>query len=93
MLDEFEAATGEPPSFFHLNDSEFPFASNRDRHALIGEGKIGTKTFAWLLADKRARGIPLILETPQEHYDIPESDASPDRYDVKMLALLRKLAP
>lgn len=92
VLDEFEAATGEPPSFFHLNDSEFPFASNRDRHALIGEGKIGTETFGWLLADKRSHGVPLILETPQEHYDIPESDAAPDPYDVRMLALLRKLA-
>lgn len=93
VLDQFEAATGEPPAFFHLNDSEFPLASNRDRHALIGEGKIGAEAFGWLLADKRSRGVPLILETPQENYDIPESDLSPDPYDVKMLALLRKLAP
>jgi deoxyribonuclease-4 len=92
VLDLFEAATGEPPSFFHLNDSEYPFASNRDRHALIGEGQIGTAPFGWLLADGRSRGIPLILETPQENFDIADSDPSPDPYDVRMLRLLRELA-
>ena len=91
VLDLFEAATGEPPSFFHLNDSVFPFASNRDRHALIGEGLIGTEPFRWLLADRRSRGIPLILETPQLDYEVNESDPSPDPYDVRMLKLLQQL--
>ena len=31
VLSEFEDATGEPPSFFHLNDSEAELGSNRDR--------------------------------------------------------------
>ena len=66
--------SGEPPAFFHLNDSEFPLASNRDRHALIGEGRIGVEAFGWLLRDKRSRGVPLILETPQEDYDIADTD-------------------
>jgi deoxyribonuclease-4 len=92
VLDLFESSCGEPPSFFHLNDSEFPFASNRDRHALIGEGMIGTDPFAWLLADKRSHGVPLILETPQEHYDIAESDPSPDPFDLRMVQLLRSLS-
>lgn len=91
VLDLFEAATGEPPSFFHLNDSEFPFASNRDRHALIGEGKIGAEAFGWLLADPRSRGVPLILETPQLNFEIGESDPSPDPYDVRMMTLLQQL--
>jgi apurinic endonuclease APN1 len=92
VLDLFEAACGEPPSFFHLNDSEFPFASNRDRHALIGEGQIGAEPFRWLLADRRSRGIPLILETPQQDYEIAESDASPDPFDLRMMALLREFS-
>jgi len=92
VLDAFEEAVGEPPSFFHLNDSDFPFASNRDRHALIGEGAIGTATFGWLLADPRSQGVPLILETPQANFEIAPEDASPDAFDVRMLALLRKLA-
>ena len=66
LLDEFEAATGEPPAFFHLNDSEGALGSNKDRHMLIGEGRIGVEPFRWLLADRRSAGIPLILETPQE---------------------------
>lgn len=88
VLDAFEAATGEPPSFFHLNDSEHPLGSNRDRHALIGEGKIGADPFRWLLADKRAASVPLILETPQENPEIAEDDATADPYDVRMMKLL-----
>lgn len=64
VLDEFEAAAGEKPAFFHLNDSAGELGSNRDRHVLLGEGFIGAEPFRWLLQDPRARGIPLILETP-----------------------------
>ena len=92
VLDAFEEATGEPPSFFHLNDSEGALGSNKDRHLLLGEGRIGAEPFRWLLGDRRSRGIPLILETPQENYDIPEDDPSPDPYDVRMMELLRGFA-
>lgn len=93
VLDEFEEATGSPPSFFHLNDSEGALGSNKDRHVLIGEGKIGRKPFEWLLRDSRTAGIPLILETPQENYDIAEDDPSPDPYDVAMMNFLRSITP
>jgi deoxyribonuclease IV len=92
ILDEFEAATGEPPSFFHLNDSEGALGSNKDRHVLIGEGKIGRAPFGWLLHDRRSLDVPLILETPQENPAIAEDDGSPDPWDVRMVALLRELA-
>ncbi len=92
VLDEFEAATGEPPAFFHLNDSEGALGSNRDRHALIGQGLIGADAFSWLLHDRRAQGVPLILETPQEHADIADDDDTPDPWDVRSIALLRTLA-
>jgi deoxyribonuclease-4 len=88
VLDDFERAAGVPPSFFHLNDSEGALGSNKDRHVLIGEGRIGREPFRWLLGDARATGIPLILETPQEHYDIADDDPSPDPYDVAMMKLL-----
>ena len=88
VLDEFEKATGEPPSFFHLNDSEGELGSNKDRHVLIGEGRIGKEPFEWLMQDPRTSGIPLILETPQANYEIADDDDSPDPYDVKMLKLL-----
>jgi deoxyribonuclease IV len=92
VLDEFAAATGEAPGFFHLNDSEGDRASNRDRHALIGDGKIGVPPFGWLLRDPRSRGVPLILETPQLNMELGEDDDSSDPYDVQMVALLRELA-
>jgi deoxyribonuclease-4 len=90
VLDEFEAAAGERPGFLHLNDSEGELGSNRDRHMLIGEGKIGKEPFAWLLRDPRSAGIPLILETPQERMDIADDDASADPWDLRMIELLTK---
>jgi deoxyribonuclease-4 len=88
VFDEFEAAAGEPPGFFHLNDSEGAFASNRDRHVLLGDGTIGAEPFKWLLADRRARDIPLILETPQQNPEIADEDITADPYDVRMMTLL-----
>ncbi|MDP9347572.1 MAG: deoxyribonuclease IV [Gemmatimonadota bacterium] len=92
ILDEFEEATGEPPAFFHLNDSEGTLGSNRDRHTLIGEGEIGEDAFRWLLADRRSRGVPLILETPQAT-EPAEDDPSADPNDARMVKLLKSFVP
>ena len=89
VLDAFERTIGEPPAFFHLNDSQHPFASNKDRHALLGEGQLGAEPFRWLLADPRTRGIPCILETPSERTEVADDDASADPADTRMVALLR----
>ncbi len=59
---------------------------------LIGEGRIGADPFRWLMQDRRSRGVPLILETPQLNYEIGEDDPSPDPYDVRMVELLRSFA-
>ena len=91
LLDRFADVIGEAPSFLHLNDSQGDFASNKDRHALIGEGKIGAEPFGWLLQDPRTEEIPLILETPQENAAIADDDASADPYDVRMIALLQSM--
>ena len=88
IIDDFEEKSGEPPSFFHFNDSEGTLGSNKDRHMLIGEGAIGEEPFRWLLQDSRTNGVPLILETPQKNYDIGDDDPTPDPYDVKMMELL-----
>ena len=92
VLDAFEAATGEPPAFLHLNDSEGTLGSNKDRHARIGAGRIGAEAFGWLLQDRRARGIPCVLETPQAVSDIGDDDDTPDPWDVEDIARLRALA-
>ena len=91
VLDAFERAAGEPPSFFHLNDSVGTLGSQRDRHALLGEGEMGEEPFAWLLADSRSRGVPLVLETPQKDAEVEREDASPDPWDLRMRELLARL--
>lgn len=92
VLDDFARVIGEPPAFFHLNDSQHPFGSNKDRHALIGEGLLGAEPFRWLLADPRTRGVPCILETPSERKETAEDDASADPADARMVALLREFS-
>ena len=92
VLDAFEQGIGERPAFFHCNDSQHPLGSNKDRHALIGEGMIGVEPFRWLLADPRSRGVPLILETPQQLEEQGEDDDTADPFDVRMVQLLHSLA-
>lgn len=89
VLDAFERACGEPPSFLHLNDSLGALGSNKDRHLLIGEGAIGADAFRWLLADRRTLGIPLLLETPQAIELMADDDPAADPDDLRMVALLR----
>ena len=49
---------------FHLNDSKIELGGNRDRHANIGEGTIGTRGLATLIGQPLIRNLPLILEVP-----------------------------
>lgn len=88
LLAHFARVIGERPAFLHLNDSQHPFASNKDRHALIGEGAIGAEPFRWLLNDPFSEGIPLILETPSERKTVVEDDVTADPADARMIALL-----
>lgn len=91
-LDAFEAEAGEPPGFFHLNDSAGALGSNRDRHTLIGEGEIGVEPFKWLMADKRTLGVPCILETPEKNLGIEANDDSADPWDAQMIELVRRFS-
>jgi deoxyribonuclease-4 len=88
VIDQFEKEIGEPPRFFHLNDSEGALGSNRDRHMLIGDGQIGVEPFRRLFTDPRTDGIPLILETPQLNMTVADDDPSGDPYDLRMKELL-----
>ncbi len=53
---------------FHLNDARNPFESEKDGHAAIGEGEIGTGCFERLLNDPRFEGTPGYLETSADTY-------------------------
>ncbi|MBN1800524.1 MAG: deoxyribonuclease IV [Candidatus Lokiarchaeota archaeon] len=66
MWNEFEDKIGmKYLHAFHLNDSESKLGSKVDRHAHIGQGEIGLKSFELLLNDKRFEKLPGILETPK----------------------------
>jgi deoxyribonuclease-4 len=65
MLEQFEATVGLSKLVcFHLNDSQQPFASRKDRHANLGEGEMGAEAFARLMVEPCLREVPMILETP-----------------------------
>jgi deoxyribonuclease-4 len=53
----------------HLNDSQKPLGSRRDRHAHIGRGMMGTRPFGYLLNDARFAAVPMYLETPKGEED------------------------
>jgi deoxyribonuclease IV len=50
----------------HANDSHDDCGSARDRHANLGTGRIGLPAFGALLAHRAARGVPVIVETPND---------------------------
>ncbi|MCE5189670.1 MAG: deoxyribonuclease IV [Eubacteriales bacterium] len=50
----------------HLNDSLFDIGSHKDRHARIGEGYIGLSALRSIAHHEAFRGLPMILETPNE---------------------------
>jgi deoxyribonuclease-4 len=69
LLDEFEREVGPADRYLrgmHLNDTRNELGSRVDRHAPLGTGAIGWEPFRALLRDPRSRGIPLIIETPDE---------------------------
>lgn len=51
----------------HLNDSQTPLGSNRDRHANVGEGELGDQGCAAFLSVPELQGLPCVLETPGEN--------------------------
>lgn len=66
---------------FHLNDSLTDAGTRVDRHAHIGQGKIGREPFRRILRDPRFRRAIKVIETPKK-----------DDMDRRNLALLRRLA-
>jgi deoxyribonuclease-4 len=48
----------------HLNDSQTPLGSNRDRHANLGEGELGEEGCMAFLSEQRFEELPLVMETP-----------------------------
>ncbi len=71
-IDECVAAVGAPRiGSLHLNDSQTPLGSNRDRHANIGAGEIGDDGCAVFLSEPRFQDLPCVLETPGDKHSGP----------------------
>lgn len=85
MWREFDQIVGVSQiKAFHLNDSLRERGSRVDRHAHIGEGRLGIEPFRLLLNDRRFRKTPMYLETPKGVRD-------GQNLDVINLATLRSL--
>ncbi len=64
LLDEIDARVGlDRLRAVHLNDSQTPLGSNRDRHANLGDGLIGDG-LGVVLGERRLQHLPFVLETP-----------------------------
>ena len=67
VLEEFDRVIGlEKLKAIHINDSLNERSSHKDRHARIGEGKIGLPAFERIVRHPRLQGLPFILETPND---------------------------
>ncbi len=69
VLNDFDHIIGlERLKAIHLNDSLNDCGSHKDRHARIGEGKIGMDALVRMISHPVLREIPFILETPNDDY-------------------------
>ena len=67
VLTEFDRIVGlSRLKAVHLNDSMNPLGARKDRHARIGEGKIGLPAFERIVRHPHLQGLPFILETPND---------------------------
>jgi deoxyribonuclease IV len=67
----------------HMNDSQTPLGSNRDRHAPPGDGELGPRGCAAFLSEPRFEKLPAFFEGPGT------SGHAPDKVDVDRVKELR----
>lgn len=85
VLSEHDAKLGpERLRCVHVNDSKVPRGANRDHHANLGEGEMGTTALRTFLSARRFEGLPALIETPG-----PEGHG-PDRREVRTARRLRR---
>lgn len=67
VLDEFDRVIGlDRLKAIHLNDSLNDRGAHKDRHARIGEGKLGADALVRVINHPKLRHLPFFLETPNE---------------------------
>ena len=73
VMDQCEAALGKGRlRCLHVNDSQTPLGSNRDRHAPLGEGELGARGCGAFLSEPRFEGLPVLFEGPGVGGKAPE---------------------
>ncbi|HEV7175282.1 MAG TPA: deoxyribonuclease IV, partial [Solirubrobacteraceae bacterium] len=83
-LKDFDSIVGRKRlSSLHVNDSMTPLGSNRDRHALLGQGEFGEKGCATFLSEPRFQRLPSVLETGSD-------GGAPGASDVALAVKLHK---
>jgi deoxyribonuclease-4 len=76
-LEECDRLVGlERLGSLHVNDSMTPLGSNRDRHAIMGEGELGEPGCAVFLSEPRFDGLPCVLETGREKGAVAPEDVA-----------------
>jgi deoxyribonuclease-4 len=74
-LDEFDRVVGlDRLASLHVNDSLTPLGSNRDRHAVLGQGELGEKGCASFLSEPRFERLPCVLETGRDNGSVTPED-------------------
>ena len=64
VIDECVSIVGlERVRCLHVNDSAVALGSNRDRHAKMAEGELGSRGLSAFLSEPRFEGLPALLET------------------------------
>ena len=67
VLAEFDRVIGlKWLKAIHLNDSMNPLGAHKDRHAVIGGGKLGLEALTRVINHPLLRDLPFYLETPNE---------------------------
>jgi deoxyribonuclease IV len=91
VLDECVEAVGvERVGSLHLNDSQAPLGSNRDRHADITEGELGARGCAVFLSEPRFDGLPCVMETQGPEKQGPSREQVALAKDLRRRGLARR---
>jgi deoxyribonuclease IV len=84
VVDRFSKVVGTRRlKCLHVNDSMTALGSNRDRHAIPGEGEIGPRGCGAFLSEPRFDKLPALFEGPGT------SGHAPDKVDVDKMRKLR----
>lgn len=80
MIREIDSSMGmDKLKMIHVNDSMVEKGSNRDRHANVGEGEIGSEGLKQVINHPKLKHLPFVLEVPGE------KRSGPRRQDVDQL--------